>query len=145
MVGHEHLRLGHEINIAVDTAEVPHVLSLEIAAVAPAIDAHRELVLACGDVACEVKLRVGISALREAYILSVDPDDGGAIETVKVKKYALAVPTVGQGERAAIEAGGVVVGNAILRESLAGHAEGSALERIAHIGVDGLAIVGHLP
>ena len=113
MVGHEYLRFGHEIDITVDAAQVPHVLSLKIAAVAPTVDAHRQLVVAPQDQLCDVELGIGVGTLREAGILSVHPHHSGTIETVEMEEHALAIPVLWQTEGAAIEACSVVIGDPI--------------------------------
>ena len=41
VVANKRLGLGHKIDIAMDTAQPPHILSFEVRTVAPAIDAYR--------------------------------------------------------------------------------------------------------
>ena len=64
VVGDEHLRRGHEIYVAMDAREVPHVLALQVAAVAPTEASHSDVVLVglvnkVGD----VELGIGVGAL----------------------------------------------------------------------------------
>ena len=44
VVANKRLGLGHKIDIAMDTAQSPHILTFEVRTVAPAIDAYGELV-----------------------------------------------------------------------------------------------------
>ncbi len=56
-------RCGHEIHVAVYTSEVPHVLTLEIGSVTPAIDTHGEIVVASAQIRSGIKLSVGVGTL----------------------------------------------------------------------------------
>ena len=144
MVGNEHLRRSHEINVAVNAREVPHVLSFEIRAVAPAVDAHRKLVVAhLGEVG-DVELGVGVRVLRVAYVLAVHPYHGSAVHAVEVNEKTLAVPRFGHAERAAVEADCVVVLHAVVGVAHVG-VRRIVLERVAHVGVYRSAVACHLP
>ena len=142
MVGHEGLGRGHEIHVAVDASEVPHVLSLEVRTVAPAVNAHRHVVGALAHEVGHVEFGVGVGTLRVAGILAVHPHHDGAAGTVEVEKHALAlVPTLRQVEVAAIGAHGVLVEIVVERCD----ERGLVLEGIAHVVVNGHIVSGHLP
>ena len=63
MVCHEGLRSGYEINVAVDSPQVPHILSLQIRAVAPAVNTDRYVVVALANKVGNIKVSIGIGAL----------------------------------------------------------------------------------
>ena len=63
MVCHESLWSGYEINIAVNTTEVPHILSLQVRAVAPAVNANRYVVVALADEVGNIELSICIGTL----------------------------------------------------------------------------------
>ena len=52
-----HSRQGQQVHVAEDAAEPPHVLVLQIAAIGPAVDSRRHLVVSHADVARYVELR----------------------------------------------------------------------------------------
>ena len=142
MVGHEGLGRSHEIYIAVDASEVPHVLTLKVRTVAPAVDAHRHVIVALAHKVGHIKFGVGVGALRIASILAVYPHHNGAAGSVEVEKDALVlVPTVRQAEVAAIGTYGVLVEIVVERRD----ERGLVLEGIAHIIIYGHIISGHLP
>ena len=144
MVGYEHLRSSHEINVAVNAREVPHVLTFEIRAVAPAVDAHRELVLAHVGEVGDVELGVGVRVLRVAYVLAVHPNHGSAVHAVEVNEKTLAVPRFGHAERATVEAYCVMILHAVVGVAHVG-VRRIVLERVAHVDVYRFAVACHLP
>ena len=144
MVADGHPRCGVEIDVAVDATKVPHVLALDITAVAPAIDAHGELIFSLAEKAGEVELGVGIGALRVADVAPVDPHHASGVEAVEMEEDALVAPVGGQREGATVEARSIVVLDARLGMALLG--QGWMIdEGIAHVGIDGIAIARHLP
>ena len=144
MVGNEHLRRSHEIDVAVNAREVPHVLTFEIRSVAPAVDAHRKLVFAhLGEVG-DVELGVGVRVLRVAYVLAVHPNHGSAVHAVEVDEKTLAVPRFGHAERAAVEADCVMILHTVVGVAHVG-VRRIVLERVAHVGVYRSAVACHLP
>ena len=144
MVGNEHLRSSHEIDVAVYAREVPHVLTFEIRAVAPAVDAYRKLVVAhLGEVG-DVEFGIGVRVLRVAYVLAVHPYHGSTVHAVEVDEETFAIPRFGHVERAAVEAYGVVVLHTVVGVAHVG-VRRIVLERIAHVGVYRSAVACHLP
>ena len=63
MVCHESLWSSYEINVAVDSTEVPHILSLQVRAVAPAVNADRYVVVALANQVGNIEVCIGIGAL----------------------------------------------------------------------------------
>ena len=63
MVCHESLWSGYEINIAVNTTEVPHILSLQIRAVAPAVNTYGYVVVALANQVGNIEVCIGIGTL----------------------------------------------------------------------------------
>ena len=157
VVGYKDLGCGDEIDVAVDARKMPHVLSLEIGTVAPAIDAHGELV----DVVCraarpdaavglllqgcgDIKFRVGIGSLRVADIVAIDPNGSGTIDAIEMEEDALVAPRLVERELAAVEARGIVV--LLVGLALAGHGLWRiVLEGIADVGIDRSSVARHLP
>ena len=114
VVRHEHLRSSHEIYVAVDTREVPHILTFEIRTVAPTIYTYRELVVAGSYEVGDVELGVGVRTLRVAYVLAVHPYHGSAVYAVEMYKHTLVLPCLRNVDGAAIETRCVVVSYTIL-------------------------------
>ena len=142
MVGDVGLRSGHEIHVAVYSGKVPHVLTLKIRAIAPAVYTYRHIVLATTNKRRNVKLGVGVGTLRVAGILAVDPNHDGAARSVEVEEHALAlVPTLWQCECTAIRAYRVLV--EVVVESLDVGRIG--LEGESHIIIYRHIIARHLP
>ena len=63
VVAHKGLGGSHQVHIAVYARQVPHVLSLQIGTVAPAVHPYGDIVLARGHKTCQVKLGIGIGTL----------------------------------------------------------------------------------
>ena len=63
MVCNESLWSGYEINIAVDSTEVPHILSLQVRAVAPAVNADRYVVVALANEVGNIEVSIGVGTL----------------------------------------------------------------------------------
>ena len=144
MVGNEHLRGSHEIYVAVNAREVPHVLTFEIRTVAPAVDAYRKLVVAhLGEVG-DVEFGIGVRVLRVAHVLAVHPYHGSTVHAVEVDEETFAIPRFGHVERAAVEAYGVVVLHTVVGVAHVG-VRRIVLERIAHVGIYRFAVASHLP
>ena len=142
MVAYSHLRSSHEIHVAVDAGEVPHVLTLKIRTVRPAVHAHRYVVLALAHECRHVELGVGVRTLRESGILAVHPYHDGAARSVEVEHYALLLlPALGQVERAAVRTHRVLVEVVVHRLD----ARWVVVERIAHIVIYRHIIASHLP
>ncbi len=141
VVGNVGVGRCHEIHVAVYACKVPHVLPFKIRTVAPSVDTHRDVVVACAQIRAYVELGVGVGTLRVAGIATVYPHHYCAASSVEMQCDAFLVPTFGQREGAAVGAHGVgveVVGNG-------GDARRVVLERVAHVVVDGHIVAGHLP
>ena len=110
VVAHEGAGCGVEIHIAVYSAEAPHVLSLKIRTVAPAVDLYRQLVVARSGESADVEFGHIVGALRVSGKASVDPHRAATVDSVEVNEHALSGPVVGHGEVAAVAPGGVVIG-----------------------------------
>ena len=63
MICYESLWSSYEINIAVDTTQVPHILSLQIRAVAPAVNAYRYVVVALANQVGDIEFSISIGTL----------------------------------------------------------------------------------
>ena len=63
MICYEGLWSGYEINIAVDTTQVPHILSLQIRAIAPAVNAYRYVVVALANQVGNIEVSICIGTL----------------------------------------------------------------------------------
>ena len=134
-----------EIDVAMYAAHAEHVLVFDVRAVAPAIDFYaNEVLFARLDVFRHVELGIHIGSLSVAYLLSVHPDIGCAVDAIEVEIDFSAVPGGGDCDGAAIAAhcvGFVQHGVALLPAD-----EGRlVLEGIGDVGVDGCAVPLHLP
>ena len=63
MICYESLWSSYEINIAVDTTQVPHILSLQIRAVAPAVNTYRYVVVALANQVGDIEFSICIGTL----------------------------------------------------------------------------------
>ena len=63
MICHESLWSSYEINIAVNTTEVPHILSLQVRAVAPAVNTYGYVVVALANEVGNIEVCIGICTL----------------------------------------------------------------------------------
>ena len=63
MVCHESLWSSYEINITVDSTQMPHILSLQVRAVAPAVNANRYVVVALANEVGNIEVCIGVGAL----------------------------------------------------------------------------------
>ena len=142
VVAHGNGRRGIEINIAVETRHVEHVLAFEIGAVAPAEHLHANIILARAEIGCEVELGIVVAALSIAHVLPVKPHEGCAVQAVEVEVDALTrFPALGQGKRAAVRADGVVA-HAL---NLIGDVGRIVHESIFYIHVQRQVVAFHLP
>ena len=142
-----HLRRGEEAHVAVDAREAEHVLVLQEAAVAPAVDLHREQVVAVPEVLRHVELARQLGVLGIADLLPVDPHVVGAVHAVEAQEDLAPLPLRRHAERAAVGGDGVVV--ALVRVAVAdGRMRDVALGvpgvRVAHVRVAGRAEAAHL-
>ena len=63
MICYESLWSSYEINIAVDSTQVPHILTLQIRAVAPAVNAYRYVVVALANQVGDIEFSICIGTL----------------------------------------------------------------------------------
>ena len=137
MIADVGLRHRHEIDIAVDAAHVPHILSFEIRTVAPSDYLYGDVVLALAHHVGQVKLGIVVAALRVTDIFSVYPNEGRTVNTVEVQQDALVFPVLWQGEGATV--GGHGVGQSAL------HLNGGRIvvKGIVDIDIERLAVALH--
>ena len=108
MVSNEHLGNSHEVNVAVDTAHVPHVLTFEVRTVGPANHAYRHVVFTRAHLLADVKFSVHIATFGIANILTIYPYISRRVNTIEVEQYAFFFPTFGKGEVAAVTTHAVI-------------------------------------
>ncbi len=102
-------RRGVQVDVAVDAAEPPEVLILQVAAVGPAVDPHGERVLTGPQIGRQVELRREPAVLAVADLLAVHPEIEGGIDAVEDDEDPATGPPRGDGEGGAIAAHGVVI------------------------------------
>ena len=147
MVTHGHAGGAVEINIAEDTRHAEHVLTFEVAAVAPAEHLNGEAVFALVEILREVEFSYVVGALCIAHILSVEPNEGCGVDAAEVDEGALSVPVFGEVEGAHVGTHGVdaVVASAVV-EARTSLDEGRRVGvGIFHVAVDGAVIALHFP
>jgi len=136
-VAHVHGGLGVEVDLAVQAAQPPVILILQIGAVAPTIDLRRHQILAWLQVGRDVELGGQAAILTVADHLAVDPDIEGRIRSAKDHKDLPPLPTLWQNE------GGAIAAHLI---GLVGHARHIVgWEGILHIDIERDAIALQLP
>ena len=138
MVAHEYLGYGHKVDIAMNTAHVPHVLTLEIGTVCPTDNTNGEVVLAGAHMLADIELGIHIATLGVTHILAINPNVGTRVDTIEVKKDALLVPTLGQGEVATIAT------HAVYQILLHGNVWRIIGKGIVHVDIKRIAIAMHL-
>ena len=138
VVAHEYLGYGHKVDIAMNTTHVPHVLTLEIGTVCPTDNTNGEVVLAGAHMLADIELGIHIATLGVTHILAINPNIGTRVDTIEVKKNALLVPTLGQGEVATIAA------NAIYQILLHGNVWRIIGKGIVNVDIKRIAIAMHL-
>ena len=146
IVSDMHQRTHPELHLAEDTAQTPHILTLQVRAIAPAIDLDSELVAAFANVFRHVELRRRHRVLAVAHLLTVHPDIEGGMDATKVQNQILREHLLRDIDEGHIASHGVamVVGIPVLRR-LSRHAGTVAMERILHVDVDRLAEALQLP
>ena len=135
-VPEEGRRAGEERDLAVDAADPPEVLALQIAAVAPANDLHRECVRSGRDLFGDPELGRRPASLAVADEGAVHPDVERGVDPVEAKEDLVAVPPLGDPEGAPVGTHRVVV----LRY------EGRVRrERIGLVPIHGIAVTEQFP
>ena len=144
-----HTDKGHiiDIDITEDATHAKHVLTLQIAAVAPPENLDTKPVVAALQEGTDIEFGHIVASLGIAHVLAVEPHEGGRIDTVEVKKSAAREPVIGHGEVAHVAAHGVnAVVFATIVETRARLDEGrSVAVGIFHIAIDGAVVAKHFP
>ena len=86
----------------------------------------------------DIKLGIHVATLGVTHILAVYPHVGTRVDTVEVKKHALLVPTLGQGEVAAVTA------HTVHQASLHGNVGRIVGKGIVNVNIERIAITVHL-
>ena len=145
MVANKGLRFRDKIDVAVNSAQAPHILPFEIRSVAPAVHADGKLVLARLDRGGNIEFRVRIGTLRVSAECSVDPYGAAAVNAVKMDENFFVRPRFRQIERTAVEARRVVIDNSVF--FVAFHCAGwMIVERVTGVVVGRkIVLARHLP
>ena len=155
-VANTDVRCMIEQHVAMDTAEAPKILILEIRTVAIFVNFDGYLVLAFFDIWCDVKFRGFHRPLRIAHTQTIHPHVESRHDTLETKEsLAIArwrtvgncgVPAIGEDKRTAVLASGVafLVGRPILL-GFTGDIRRIYLERIAGRDIDRRAVAVYLP
>ena len=125
----------HKVHIAEDARGPPHILILDIAAIAVLQDLDRKQVVALDERVGHVELGRQARTLGHADILTVDVQLAIALDTVEANDLASAGRNGGKVDDALVDARGVVGGNERLIHR----------EREALVGVGKVAIAVYLP
>ena len=134
-----------EIDVAMYATHSEHVLIFDVRAVAPTIDLNtNEVLLAWFDVFCYVELAVVIGTLRISDLLSVHPNVGCAVNTIKVEIDFSAVPRGWNRDCPTITANCIGFVHDCI-SLLTPDERRLILNGIGHVGVDGSAVTLHFP
>ena len=141
-----HQRPHPQLHAAEDTAQPPHVLILQIRAVAPAVHLHGQFVPTLPQITRHVELRGRHRVLAIAHSLAVDPYVEGRLHTAEVQDQVLPQHLLRHVHISDVRAYGIamVVGIPVLRR-LGGHARTVALKRVNDVRIDRLAVALRLP
>ena len=138
-VADQQLRTGGQVDVALDAADAPEVLALIIAARTPAVDFHRQEVLAVLEVGGQVELRGVLGILGVADLPAVEVEDEPGLHTAQLDEDLTAPPGGRKSEFHAVEA----ARNDVREDRLLAAAVGRPLE--GGIDVDGGAVALELP
>ena len=147
-IGDIGLWYGVEQHVAGDAAHTPHVLTLKVAAVAPADNLDGHTVAALMQIARDVPLGRGLRVLAVAHLVAVDVEIHGRLDGTELHYHATSVPMGRHGEVASIDTYGVVVGGSVgriarelvLHVDIHRHAVALQLDIARH--TDGVPMVG---
>ncbi len=137
-VAHGHLGLRPEEDVALDAADAPEVLALQIRPRAVAVDDQRQLVLALLQIVVEEVLGGVLRILVVAHLAAVDEDVDARLGAGQVEVDVAPLPPGGNLEGAAVDARGHRLGQ-LGRLRLVG------AEVVLVVGVDGRAEALRLP
>ena len=146
IVGNVYQRAHPQLHLAEDARESPHVLILQIAAVAPAIHLDSQFVLALAQVFRHIKLCRRHGVLAVAHLLSVHPHVERGMHAAEVQDEVLGEHLLRHLNERHVGAYriAVLVGRPVAWR-FAGHAGTVALEGIADVRVDGRTETLQLP
>ena len=135
-----------QLHLTKDARESPHVLTLQIAAVAPAVDLYRQFVATFSQILCNVELSRRHRVLAVTHLLTVDPYIHRRMNAAEVQDEVLSDHLVSDIDEGHVRAYGiaVVVGIPVLR-GLTRHAGAVAVEGVLHVHIDGFAVALQLP
>ena len=135
-----------QLHLTEDARESPHVLTLQIAAVAPSVDLDRQFVATFSQILCNVELSRRHRVLAVTHLLTVDPDIHRRMNAPEVQDEVLSDHLVSDIDEGHIRAYGiaVVVGIPVLR-GFTRHAGAVAVEGVLHVHIDGFAKALQLP
>ncbi len=134
-VAHGDLRTGREVDLAVDAGHAPVVRILQIAAVAPLEDLHRQAIVALANQVRDVELRRQGAVLEVADRTIVQEDGARRVDAAEVEHDALALPRTRHLEPPHVATRGIV----------APDCGGRIGKRIIDVGIDRIAVSAHLP
>ena len=126
-----------KINITVNTAHVPHILSFKIRTITKAEYLYGNIISTRANDIGKVELCICIRSFSITYVLSVYPNMSRTVNTIEVKHYSLAVPTFGQVKIATIRTHGIMESTLHLDKGRL------VMERVVYIDIVGLAIAFH--
>ena len=113
--------------VAVEPREAPHVLVLQAAAVAEAVNLRGHDVVPHLQVLGHLEDSQGARALAVAHLLAIDPEKERRVGPFELEKHAAVVPAVGNGKGAAVGPDGItrVMGREPSRAAFPSRAAGS--------------------
>ena len=74
------------IYVAENTTHTEHILTFEVATIAPAENLNSEAVAAVGEVLADIELSHVVASLRVANILAVHPNESSRVDTIEVEE-----------------------------------------------------------
>ena len=146
IIGNMHQRTYPQLHLAEDTRKSPHILILQITAVAPAIHLYGEFIAALTHIFRHIKLCRRHRVLTIAHLLTVHPYIESRMHATEMQDQILREHLFCDIDKRHIRAHRVpvLVGRPILWW-LTRHAGSVPLEGIADVGIDGCTESLHLP
>ena len=135
-----------QLNRTEDTGKAPHVLTLQIGSVAPAINLYSQAVGALADVGRDVEFSRRHGVLAITHTFAIHPNIKGRLDTSKMKYQVLTSHLRGDIEGRDILSNRVTqfVGRPI-RGRFLGDAGSVLHEGVLHVHIDGFTVILHLP
>ena len=142
VIANAHHRHVVEHHIAVDTTHAEHILTFEIRTITPAEHLHGKAVFTGAEIFANVELVVVVGTLSIAHLLTVDPDDGGRIDTPEVEDGAASKPIGRNGESTGVGTDGIdaVVGTVVVEAGSGGNEGRCVAVGVFDIAVDGFVV-----